>query len=96
MLVLHWRRNPSLIWFCFATRTWFAAIYEMVQLEGALEVLDTWEIPKSMVRSLSIQGETESKVLAPCEPVGMGANFPNIFMVSLFLFSWVRLAGLCV
>lgn len=68
----------------------------MVQLEGALEVLDTGEIPKSMVRSLSIQGETESKVLAPCGPAGMGTNLPNVLMVPLSLFSWVRLAGLSV
>lgn len=68
----------------------------MVQLEGALEVLDTWEIPKSMVRSLSKQGETESKALAPCGPAEMGTNLPNVLVVPLSLFSGVRLAGLSV
>lgn len=41
-------------------------------------MLAAWESTKSLVKRPTQQGETESRVLAPCGPAAMGTNFPSV------------------
>lgn len=84
MLVLHRRGSPSPDLVLLCTMILLAAIFDMVQLEGDLEMLAAGDSSKPE--------ETESWVFTPCGPTVMGTQLPGVLWCPLS-FPRVRLQG---